>query len=57
VATDNGWPNAIHACKEDGKKSRLDQDKRRDLKVKEALLLGRNKAIFGCKRELARVDS
>ncbi len=28
LAADDGWLNAIHTCKGDGKKRRLDQDKR-----------------------------
>jgi hypothetical protein len=36
VTTKNGRPNAIHACKEDGKSKRLDKDKRYDSKEKEA---------------------
>jgi hypothetical protein len=35
VAVEDGWPSAIHACKEDGKNRRLDEDKRRDSKEKE----------------------
>jgi hypothetical protein len=54
VAVEDGWPNVIHACKEDGKSRRLDEDKRRDLKEKEAWLPDRRKAIFGGKSELAR---
>jgi hypothetical protein len=42
----------IHACKEDGKKRRLDHDKRWDSKAKEGLLLGRKKCNFCCKRSL-----
>jgi hypothetical protein len=34
VAVEDGWLNAIHACKEDGKNKRLDEDNRRDLKEK-----------------------
>ncbi len=26
VATEDGWPSAIHTCKEDGKNRRLDED-------------------------------
>ncbi len=54
MAAENGWPNAIHACKEDGKRRRLDEGKRRDLKEKEAWLLDKRKAIFGGKNELVR---
>jgi hypothetical protein len=36
VAVEDGWPNVIHACKEDGKNRRLDKDKRWDSKEKEA---------------------
>jgi hypothetical protein len=43
VAIDNGWPSAIHATKENGKKRRLDQDKIRDLKEKKGLLFRRKK--------------
>ncbi len=57
MATDNGWPSAIHACKEDRKKRRLDEDKRWDWKEKEGLLLGRKKCSFGYKRELVGIDS
>jgi hypothetical protein len=39
VATDDGWPSAIHGCKEDGKKRRLDEDKRQDSKEKGGMLL------------------
>jgi hypothetical protein len=46
VVANDGWPNAIHASKEDGKKRSLDQDKIRDLKEKEGLLLGRMKCNF-----------
>jgi hypothetical protein len=46
VAVDDGWPNAIHVCKEDEKKRRLNKDKRRDSKEKEGLLLGRKKCNF-----------
>jgi len=46
VAIDDGWPSAIHACKEEGKKKRLDQNKRQDSKEKEGLLLGRKKCNF-----------
>jgi hypothetical protein len=28
LATDNGWPRALQACKGDGKKRQLDQDKK-----------------------------
>ncbi len=34
MAVDDGWPSAIHVCKEHMKKRRLDQDKRWDLKAK-----------------------
>ncbi len=45
LAADDAWPSAIHACKGDGKKRRLDQDKRRGLKAKEeGLLLCRKKS-------------
>ncbi len=57
MVADDGWSSAIHACKEDGKKRKLDQDKRRDSKAKEGLLLGRKKCNFCCKRELAGIDS
>jgi hypothetical protein len=46
VATDDGWPNAIHVCKEDGKKRRLNEDKRWDSKEKKGLLLGKRKCSF-----------
>jgi hypothetical protein len=46
VAIDDGWPKAIHVCKEDEKKKSLDQDKRQDFKEKEGLLLGRKKCSF-----------
>jgi len=36
VVAKDGWPNAIHACKEDGKNMRLDEDKRRDSREKKA---------------------
>ncbi len=39
MATDDGWPSAIHGCKEDGKKRRLDEDKRQDSKEKGGMLL------------------
>jgi hypothetical protein len=39
VATDDGWPSAIHGCKEDRKKRRLDEDKRQDSKEKGGMLL------------------
>jgi hypothetical protein len=35
VAAEDGWPSAIHGCKEDGKSRKLDEDKRRDSKEKE----------------------
>jgi hypothetical protein len=35
VAVEDGWSRVIHACKENGKNTRLDEDKRRDLKEKE----------------------
>ncbi len=57
MAIDDGWPNTIHASKENGKKRRLDQDKRRDSKEKEGMLLGRKKYSFCCKRELAGINS
>ncbi len=41
VAVNDGWPSAIHGCKEDGKKRRLDEDKGQDLKDKEGMLLGK----------------
>jgi len=41
VAIEDGWPSAIHGCKEDKKKRRLDEDKRWDSKEKEGKLLGR----------------
>jgi hypothetical protein len=46
VATDNGWPSAIHVYKENKKKRRLDEDKRQDSKEKKGLLLGRKKCNF-----------
>ncbi len=50
----NGWPNVIHACKNGEKKRRLAEDKRWDSKEKEGMLLGRKRAVFGEKSELAR---
>jgi hypothetical protein len=41
VKANDGWPNTIHGCKEDMMKRRLDEDKGRDSKEKEGLLLGR----------------
>ncbi len=41
MAVDNGWPSAIHGCKENEMKRRLDEDKGQDSKEKEGLLLGR----------------
>ncbi len=41
TATNDGWPSMIHGCKENGKKRRLDEDKKRDSKKKEGLLFGR----------------
>jgi hypothetical protein len=46
VGANDGWLSAIHACKEDGKKRRLDKDKRWDLKEKEGGLLGKKKCNF-----------
>ncbi len=46
MAVDNGWLNAIHACKEDEKKRRLDEGKRWDSKEKKGMLLGRKKCNF-----------
>jgi hypothetical protein len=40
VAAEDGWPSAIHGCKEDEKNRRLDEDKRRDSKEKEVGLPG-----------------
>jgi hypothetical protein len=34
VAVEDGWLNSIHACKEDGKNKRLDEDKRQNSKEK-----------------------
>jgi hypothetical protein len=36
VAAEDGCRSTIHGCKEDGKNMRLDEDKRRDSKEKEA---------------------
>ncbi len=36
MAIEDGWPSAIHACKEDGKNKRLDKDNIWDSKEKEA---------------------
>jgi hypothetical protein len=46
VAIEDGWPNTIHACKEDEKNRRLDEDKRWDSKEKEAQLPSGRKCIF-----------
>ncbi len=35
MAIEDGWPSAIHGCKEDKKNKRLDEDKRQDSKEKE----------------------
>ncbi len=34
MVANDGWPSTIHGCKEDGKKRRLDEDKRWDSKEK-----------------------
>ncbi len=41
VAANDGWLSVIHGCKEDGKRRRLDENKRQDLKEKKRLLFGR----------------
>jgi len=41
VAANDGWLSVIHGCKEDGKRRRLDENKRQDLKEKKRLLFSR----------------
>jgi hypothetical protein len=48
VAADNGWPNVIHACKENEKKKRLDQIRYEILRRKKAYCLVERSVIFGC---------
>ncbi len=52
VATEDGWPIAVHTCKEDMKNMRLDEDKRWDLKEKKTSCQVKGSAIFGGKNEL-----
>jgi hypothetical protein len=54
VAAEDGWPNTIHACKEDMKNKRLDEDKKQDSKEKETSCQVEGSAVFGVKNELAR---
>jgi hypothetical protein len=46
VAIEDGWPNVIHVCKEDGNNMRLDKDKKRDLKEKKTRLPSGRKCSF-----------
>ncbi len=47
MVAEDGWRSAIHGCREDGKNMRLDEDKRRDSKEKEASCQVEESSIFG----------
>jgi hypothetical protein len=53
VVAEDGWPSTIHACKEDGKNKRFEEDKRWDSKEKETSCQVEDNAIFSGKKELA----
>jgi hypothetical protein len=58
LVVDDEWPSAIQACKGDGKKGRLDQDKKQGLKAKKGrFVFGSRNGNFGWKVELARIYS
>ncbi len=40
MAAKDGWLNAIHGCKEDGKNMRLDEDKKGVAKQKKYVVFG-----------------
>ncbi len=46
MVAEDGWPSTIHACKEDGKNRRLDENKKQDLKEKQVELPSRKKCSF-----------
>jgi len=53
VVAEDGWPSTIHACKEDRKNKRFEEDKRWDSKEKETSCQVEDNAIFSGKKELA----
>jgi hypothetical protein len=57
VATNDGWLNALQACKVDGSRKRLDKDKKGSSKEEGHVCFWFKLLQFGEKVELARIYS